>query len=314
MKKFISAIIKPAIAFSTSVFPFIFIFYLSLFLLENIFPGFVTNILDLNYLLIPIIIFGFLSAFTSDKTQEDTPVTKSDYMLITFLTITAFIILFYKTQDQGLNGIIISFIVAITTCFVAIILLKPDTENEDTDYKQSSSSSALKTHHNLGRQIIKYKIAYMFSGLLFICAVVVLIIYFKPQQYLFNQNTKIVKPPVTALIPVPTIEQHFFFDEISDVSFDPDSVGKTPITIMNAGVSSASLSAFIRLLQKNNFTINKIISANAYASDSAVVRFKPEDLDSALFLINIIKEYYSDINTAPLPPENNMIMVELGKK
>jgi hypothetical protein len=309
MRKIIASITKPIVDFSALLFPYLLIFYLVLFLLEYLFPGFVSNTFDLNYLLIPIIISGFFSAFAPEKKQEAAPATKSDYALIVSLNIIAFMVLFYKTADQGTSGIIISLAGAVLIGFMSVIILKPDIEPEEEKEEEKIYAPATSN-----KAVSIYKRKYLVSGSLLLGIIAVLAVFFGPQLFTATENDKISKQPAITQKPIPTIEQHFFYDELNSASFDTESIDKTPIIIMNAGVSSASLSATVRLLQKNNFIVNKIIPTDGQSSGSAVVRFGPEDLDTAMYLIKTLEVYYPDIDTAPLPTDDKIIMVVLGKK
>jgi len=274
---------------------------------------------DLNYLLIPIIISGFFSAFAPDRQQKITPATKSDYALVALLTIIAFGVLFYKTRDQGTSGVIISLAGAILIGFISVILLKPDIEPDEEEEEEKTyvpiiSSKAENTYKKILFPIRALPQKYLISGLLLIVIIPLLAVFFRPQPLILTGKDKISKQPTVTQKPIPTIEQHFFYDELGYTSFDFESIGKIPITIVNAGVSSASLSATVRLLQKNNFTVDKIIPADSQSSGSAVVRYNPEDMDTAMYLIRTLEIYYPDIDTAPLPTGDDTITVVLGRR
>ena len=132
-------ILNPLFQFSAFLFPFALVLYLILFLLENIFPGFVNNVLDLNYFLIPVVIFGFMAAFANKEEEEKgkSP-TRWDFMLIAGLVTLSFIILVYKTADLGWMGFLISLISALLVGLISIILIFPETEKTPKEVIEAS--------------------------------------------------------------------------------------------------------------------------------------------------------------------------------
>ena len=129
-------IFSPLFSLSAFLFPFVLVLYLVLFLLENVFPGFVSNNFDLNYFLIPVIFFGFLAAFTrnepsaiSNQDEQKSP-TRWDFILIAGLTVLSFVILVYKTSDLGLTGFIVSSIGSILILLMSLVIVFPSREKE----------------------------------------------------------------------------------------------------------------------------------------------------------------------------------------
>ena len=149
MKKILEAI--------REIFPYALLIYLIFFLLEVLFPGFVSNNFDLNYLLVAVLILGFFSVFAPLIEKEEEPPQKSDRNLIIILTIISFIVLFFRTRDMGLSGLVISFVGSLIVAGMSVILIYfPDEDDEnkeehiDTikneDYAASPPTDAVEYH------------------------------------------------------------------------------------------------------------------------------------------------------------------------
>jgi|SRR3989338_6076556 len=106
-----------------TVFAHLLIFYLILFILENLFTGFVSNNFDLNILLIPIFAAGMLSAFFPAPKQKKKKATKLDYLTITLLTVLTFIIILTKTSTLGEISIVLSSVSSLLVLFVSLMIL-----------------------------------------------------------------------------------------------------------------------------------------------------------------------------------------------
>ncbi|MCD4759902.1 hypothetical protein K8R33_03365 [archaeon] len=107
------------------LFQTLLITYLILLLIEQIYTGFVSTYLNLNYLLILTIAAGILDVFTvKKKVKEKTK--KSDYYLIYALGILGAIIIKYKTADLNYLSYIISIIAGILIILLSYLILEED--------------------------------------------------------------------------------------------------------------------------------------------------------------------------------------------
>lgn len=104
-------------------FVFFLLFYLILFILENLFPGFVSNNFDLNLILVPVFILGVASAFFPLPKQKKKQNIKLDYLIIIGLAIITFIIIFSKTRDLGSISIVIALISSLLVFCVSLLTL-----------------------------------------------------------------------------------------------------------------------------------------------------------------------------------------------
>ena len=109
------------------LFQTLLITYLILLLIEQIYTGFVSTYLNLNYLLILVIASGILDVFSEHKKIEQ-KTTKKDYYLIYTLGILGAIIIKYKTADLNYLSWIISIIAGILIILLSYLILEEDEE------------------------------------------------------------------------------------------------------------------------------------------------------------------------------------------
>ncbi len=117
------------------LFQNLLIVYLILLLLEQVVSGFVSQYLNLNYLLIIVIVVGVLDVFSEHPIQvQQKPKTK-DYIFIFILGVLGFAIIKFKTSALGWLSWLISIIAGILIILLSILVLEED-ENEEK-YKNS---------------------------------------------------------------------------------------------------------------------------------------------------------------------------------
>ena len=107
------------------LFQTLLITYLILLLLEQIYTGFVSTYLNLNYLLILVIASGILDIFT-EKKEIKQKVKRKDYLLIYILGILGFLIIKFKTADLNYLSWIISIIAGILIILLSHLILEED--------------------------------------------------------------------------------------------------------------------------------------------------------------------------------------------
>lgn len=107
------------------LFQTLLVTYLLLLLIEQIWPGFVSVYLNLNYLLVLTIIAGILDVFTEHNVIKEKP-KRSDYILIYFLGIIGAIIIKFKTAELDYLSWIISIIAGILIILLSHLILEED--------------------------------------------------------------------------------------------------------------------------------------------------------------------------------------------
>ncbi len=116
--------------FFQTAFTSVLLLYLVLFLLENIFPGFVSSNFDLNIMLVPLFITGIITAFFPTPRAEPKPAGHFDYLITAGLTALAFFIVLNKTQDLGSLRWVISGVSGLLVLFFSIIVLSPSSHDQ----------------------------------------------------------------------------------------------------------------------------------------------------------------------------------------
>ncbi|MEK6895087.1 MAG: DUF1616 domain-containing protein [Nanoarchaeota archaeon] len=116
-------------------FQTILITYLVLLLVEQIFSGFVTQYLNLNYLLVIVIIVGILDVFSEHPVYSKRNPTSWDYFFVFALGILGFVILKYKTSDLGWLSWVISGVAGILIILLSFLVL----EDEEETYEREES-------------------------------------------------------------------------------------------------------------------------------------------------------------------------------
>ena len=107
------------------IFQTLLVTYLILLLTEQIYTGFVSVYLNLNYLLALVIATGILDIFT-EKKEVKQKVKRKDYYLIYILGILGAAIIKYKTADLNYLSWIISIIAGILIILLSHLILEED--------------------------------------------------------------------------------------------------------------------------------------------------------------------------------------------
>ena len=124
--------------FPTDLFSGSLILYLVLFLIENIFPGVISREFSLNYLLIPVLIFGVLSSVFPETEKENPPslgnygealgeaTKKSDVVLSFVLSIIGAGLIYYKVNLAFNLRLIIAGISGLLILMMSLLVILPE--------------------------------------------------------------------------------------------------------------------------------------------------------------------------------------------
>jgi hypothetical protein len=107
------------------IFQTFLVTYLILLLTEQIWTGFVSTYLNLNYLLAIVILSGIIDVFAEHKPKKQIT-TKLDYYLIYSLGIIGTIIIKFKTTELGWLSWVISIIAGILIILLSLLILEED--------------------------------------------------------------------------------------------------------------------------------------------------------------------------------------------
>lgn len=295
MKKILS-LLRPIFEFSGFLFPFALVFYLILFLLENVFTGFVSNLFDLNYFLIPIIVFGFLAAFASHQQEQDKPATRWDFILIAGLVVLSFVILVYRTGDLGGTGFVISLISSILILFMSLIFIFPQTEKVEVEATEVSKKEFNILRFN--RRKYNYKKIFLSPLGLSLTGLILIIIIGGLVFDLYQGKSAEKKIAIKNRQEANVMRQQRV--EIPD----KQQLGETPIFIQNGSGKTGKASSMAAFLRDFNFGDVRAGDADSTTYKNAYIKFNEKDLKVASYISFLLtdNDKYRIINM--LPPTN----------
>jgi len=109
------------------IFSWSLVLYLILFLLENIFPRLISDIISLNYLLIPVLMFGVASSvFPSTEIIEDHSSLRSNIILSAVLSLVGGGLIYYKIDLTPLLRIGISLLSTLLILLMSLLVVLPE--------------------------------------------------------------------------------------------------------------------------------------------------------------------------------------------
>jgi len=114
----------------TQTFQYLLIVYLILLLIEEYAPKFISNYINLNYLLVLVIIFGVITVLLPQKKIKKQKPKRKDYYFIFILGIIGTILIYIKTKELGWLSYVISIIAGILIILLSILVLE-DVKNEE---------------------------------------------------------------------------------------------------------------------------------------------------------------------------------------
>ena len=120
---------KTALAIN-HLFQVLLVTYLGLLLIEQLWPGYVSNYLNLNYMLLIVIALGALDTFCEQLPKEHKEVTKKDYLFVLTLAILGSFIIKFKTGSLGWLSWLISAIAGVLILLLSILVLEDEDEVE----------------------------------------------------------------------------------------------------------------------------------------------------------------------------------------
>jgi hypothetical protein len=90
------------------------VYYFVFYLLEQIFPGIISNFLNLNYILALVILTGFILVLGRGEEQEKSffseKLTLKDWFFLISLSLLGSLIIFFKIREIGFYAYLISLI------------------------------------------------------------------------------------------------------------------------------------------------------------------------------------------------------------
>ena len=278
------------------LFSYSLIFYLILFLLETLFPGFVSDVFSLNWVLGGVLILGIITALLP---QDEEPIetkkpTPFDYIFTVALGIIGALIILWKVQlDNKILHLAISILSGLLITFMgAIILIFPD--EVATEEEIENLPPIQQTTLNIKR-FIASKIQIPAS---FVVVFVLLTGFF-----ISNRPQPKVVEKVAEVIPIVT-------PEITEKPL-PLADPSVKIMVYNAGTEAGEAKRVGNLFKTVGY---KEIEAKDSEKkiENALIEFREAESDQADLVEDVLKGEYLIVNRTPLATDSAQINVYLG--
>jgi len=243
---------------------------------------------------------GFFSVFAPPIEKEEETPQKSDRNLIIILSIISFFVLFFRTRDMGVSGLVIAIVGSLLVAGMSVMIVYfPDPDEEEP-------IDEIKTEVELPRLNIS---TYLRPGIALL--IVITIVFFTYKQV--NRKTVItnqeVPTPTTTIFP--PVEEAVVPSPLP--TLDEKILKQTPITILNGTDKIGSASAMAEFLLSKKFVVAKVADADRNDYQNLLIRFRPEEYGVVRYLVDIIQGIYPSIVREPLSTDSAQVIMILGK-
>jgi hypothetical protein len=287
------------------IFSYSFVLYLVFFLLETIFPGFVSNNFSLNYILIPVFIFGVLSViFPKPETEEKEtkPASKLDLIILVVLSVGSFFLIFYKFNiDNLILKLTVSLLSSVLTFMLGVILLYfPDGQDNETGKEPVEGESTylawlrIIKRSFLSRIHIPVPIALLFVAITLI--------------FIPKNMVKIIHTP-TGSPGLPSEEGN-----VTPMVTLPKADLKMKIIVYNGGAETGEAARFAGIFKEAGYVNVEALNYPLNTNENVFIQFKESDSAQADLIESILKSDYSVVDRWPLASTSAEIRVILGRK
>lgn len=275
-------------------------------------------------------IFGIFAALGKETDKEKPSSAKAsadksaglgkwDILLIIGLSILGFIILFYKTQDMGQAGLIISAISALLILVMSYLLFMPEVENHNKCPKLKTQKPACRQAWPKINILNKLYNRLKNYGHLRIAIPVLLLFIFSSIYYIYqavkltaNGNLPPQKQTLIKPSPAPEFDITQNLDEEELLEFE--SAWNTPVILVNAGVSDTEIQDISKLLSSNHLKVTEIRNEQNSNHVNTTILFKPDDFYKANYIMYLLKLKNLKVELAPLAADKTTIEIIVGKK
>ena len=259
-----------------------------MFLLETIFPGFVTNNFSLNYFLIPVLVFGALTIIFPEAEEEmvpEKPASKLDLVWMVALSVGSSFLIFYKFSiDKLILKLVISILSGFLVLLLGTVLFYFPDDLEEWKIKNLLPGRAVNSKK---RKIISISAAAVF---------VVILVIFIPKFIARLKGTPVGESAVTPVVTLPKA--------------DP----KLKVTVYNGGTETGEAARYAGLFKKEGYVDVTASNYPVNSIDNALIQFKESDSAQADLIENILRSDYSIVDRLPLATTSGEIRVILGAK
>ncbi len=303
------------------------ILYLMLFVLESVFPGFVSNNFSLNYVLYIVVGLGLVAAFSPPDSAEATSGKGSkpkiaDYLITVFLALIGGVLIYYKLQIELVPRIIISTIAGVMIFAISLLLLvveDKEVEEKEEEIKTLAEDTFLSrktfiTPIALLRLLLFRKINFPVVLLLIIFWFTVLSL---PQKAGYSPRKIDISGLMTKLANI-SKQQVQPTPFATPTSVPHEEVNKTApsqtlmIKILNGSANKNAASDFAKKLTDTGFSKVFFGEADNHDYKNVTIKFKPEDEGQAKLIKDLLGKEYATITGVPAATGSAEITIILG--
>lgn len=315
--------LKSFFSLARDVFPYILIFYLVLFLLENLFPGFVSNNFSLNWILTAVLALGLFAVFAPDapKKEVEKPAGKNEYLLVAVLGLVGGAIIFAKMGGGAMTRWATAAISSILIAGMGLITLSED-EREPEEFDAVPIDERRSVPKHISRQhafvILRRTLRPVFLRHVEIPFVYVLVFTLFTAMLIPKNMTLITNalrrpmPAQTAQTPEPLSDTApFYWDDLNEFVRIPPSE-ELHIWVLNGGGQLGAAATFSAVLKDNGFGNVETGNADRYNYTNAQIRFAEADKPQATIIKHLLRELYPIVLELPADATQSGITVILG--
>ncbi len=322
---FIKRILHSLLVLARDAFPYTLIFYLVLFLLENLFPGFVSSNFNLNWVLAAVLINGLLAAFAPEpqKKEPEKPIGKNDYLMVSVLGLVGGAIIFAKMGGSNVARWATAAISSMLIMFLGLVTLSGEDQIPDESEEviaQRESTPAIHIHWKnalprMGRVLRPFLLRRVELPIVYVLVFIIFTALLIPKNITLITNSLRRPAPVqTAEAPMQIpLDEPFYWDDLNALVNIPPSE-ELAVSILNGGGARGVAATFSAILRENGFTNVEIGNADRYDYKNAQIRFAEADKPQATVIKRLLKLEYPIILELPADASASGVTVVLGIK
>ena len=324
--------LQTTLSIAKELFIFSLIFYLILFILETIFPGFVSYNFSLNWALGGVLLLGLIAAFAPEEPKGEEEKGKPkiiDYSTAAFLGFCGGAIIFYKIQLDLPARLIVSSIAGVLIVVLSLVLLT--VEDEEVKEKEEEIETFVQETF-LSRKTFIYPIAFfrllLFKKVNFPMILILIVFLFTtlslpekagvaPRKFDLTKLSALLKPKTPSTpTPSPTSMPMNVSPSpaVAEVKETVQPSSELLIKILNGGAPKEAESDFAKTLKNAGFVKVFFGPADNSSYKNATLKFRPEDKNQANLIKEILQKEYSLISEAPSGTTSAEMTVILGAK
>lgn len=318
--EFMKKILLSLLSLTRDAFGYALIFYLVLFLLENLFPGFVSNNFSLNWVLGLVLFLGLLAACAPEKDEQprELPTGKSDYLLVAGLSLIGGAIIFAKLETDLVLRWITTLVSGGLIMLVGFVVL---TGRDDEKFGEIPAETQNTHIHKQKTFTFIKRVARLFLLRRVELPIAYVLLFAVITAFLIPKNISILANALRRPAPVPEAESQestnsdepFFWDDMNEFVPIPPSKN-LPISVLNGGSERGAAASFSTQLIDNGFDRVTVGNADRYDYTNAQIRFAEADKPQANIIKRLLLTSYPLVLELPAESTAGGITVILGAK